>query len=105
MSPAKYRGQLVTWSDIGINTGVVLGFAVGWLLADAGLSDGWRQMCLLGTIFPVVMILLVVSVLPETPRWSVLNGLDDEAREVLLDIYPKGMLLLFIARWAVHFTV
>ena len=29
ISPAKHRGNLVTWSEIAINTGIVLGFSMG----------------------------------------------------------------------------
>lgn len=89
ISPAKYRGQLVNYSEIGVNTGVVLGFSVGLLLSGGEIGKSWRQMCMMGMVFPVAMMFLTVGILPETPRWCVLNGLDDDAREVLADIYPK----------------
>ena len=76
--------------------GVVLGFSMGLLLADAEVGDSWRKMCLVGMIFPVTMIFLTVGVLPETPRWFVLNGLDDDAREVLADIYPQGTIRVHV---------
>ena len=34
ISPAKYRGYLVTWSEIAINTGIVLGFSMGIFFAN-----------------------------------------------------------------------
>ena len=80
----------MTWSDIGVNVGIVLGFATGLLFADMSDSDSWRTMCLLGMIFPISVMFLTVGILPETPRWFVLNGQDNDARLVLEDIYPKG---------------
>ncbi|CAB9501468.1 Facilitated trehalose transporter Tret1 [Seminavis robusta] len=88
IAPAKHRGELVTWSDIGINVGVVLGFSTGLLFDGMPDGDAWRAMCMLGLIFPVTIMFLTVGILPETPRWFVLNGLDNDARLVLQDIYP-----------------
>jgi len=93
ISPAKHRGRLVNWSEIGINIGVTLGFSMGLLFSDHELGDGWRKMCLVGLIFPIAMLFIVAGILPESPRWFVLNGHDAEAREVLQDIYPKGMFM------------
>jgi Sugar (and other) transporter len=90
ISPAKHRGELVTWSEIGINVGIVLGFINGLVLS--GLDDGleWRALFVMGAILPVLMIYLAVKVMPESPRWYVLKFRYDEARSVLHSIYPPG---------------
>jgi len=75
---------------IGTNVGCLLGFSTGHLFSSLPVDERWRAMCLLGTSFPVVMIILTATVLPETPRWLVLKGQDDEAAQVLQKIYPLG---------------
>jgi hypothetical protein len=47
-------------------------------------------MFLLGAILPVVMIFLVHFVMPETPRWLLVNERETEAREILIKVYPDG---------------
>lgn len=90
VTPARHRGALVTWSEIALNIGIVLGFCLS--LFFKGLDDGieWRVMFLMGTVLPLLMIFLVLFVMPESPRWLVANQRDTEAREVLLRIYPEG---------------
>ena len=47
-------------------------------------------MFLTGTILPVIMIILVNTVMPESPRWLVDKGADTEAKEILRQVYPPG---------------
>ena len=90
ISPASHRGELVTWSDIGVNIGVVVGFSMGLVFSDMEPGHAWRRMCLVGMVFPITLMFLTVGILPETPRWFVLNHQEVDARLVLKDIYPKG---------------
>lgn len=93
ITPAEHRGELVTWSEIAINIGIVFGFSMGLILGRFELDSGteWRVMLSLGCIMPAVMILLVsAGVMPESPRWLVANQRHDEAREILSRIYPPG---------------
>jgi len=90
MSPAKHRGELVTWSEIGINVGIVIGFSMGLFLAHLPDEIQWRTMFAMGTILPCAMIYLATKVMPETPRWYVLKFRYDEARSVLYSMYPTG---------------
>lgn len=53
-------------------------------------SKEWRLMFGLGGILPAVMIILVCTVMPETPRWLVAKGRHDEAKACLERIYPGG---------------
>mmetsp|Transcript_22363 Transcript_22363/g.52637 ORF Transcript_22363/g.52637 Transcript_22363/m.52637 type:complete len:263 (+) Transcript_22363:224-1012(+) len=83
---------MVTWAEIFSNIGIVFGFATGLILSGVE-DDGtkWRIMFLMGCFLPVVMILLVsCGVMPESPRWLVAKGRNEEGREILQRIYPAG---------------
>ena len=90
VTPARHRGELVTWSEIALNIGIVMGFAMSLFLAPLNDDREWRVMFLMGTVLPIVMIVLVLRVMPESPRWLVANDRETEAMEILLRIYPAG---------------
>jgi MFS family permease len=90
MSPAAHRGELVTWSEIATNVGIVLGFSSGLIFTNLPENIAWRCMFGLGGILPLVMIFLAKCVMPESPRWLLQKGRKEEARAVLEKIYPKG---------------
>ena len=88
ISPAQHRGKLVTYSEIAINVGIVLGFSSGLFLAPLENGREWRVMFLMGAIMPMIMIPLVLIVMPESPRWLVSKGRTDESKGVLQNVYP-----------------
>eukprot|EP00538_Stauroneis_constricta_P013176 CAMPEP_0119551002 /NCGR_PEP_ID=MMETSP1352-20130426/4407_1 /TAXON_ID=265584 /ORGANISM="Stauroneis constricta, Strain CCMP1120" /LENGTH=568 /DNA_ID=CAMNT_0007597005 /DNA_START=199 /DNA_END=1905 /DNA_ORIENTATION=- len=90
ISPASHRGELVTWSEIANNVGSLTGFSAGLMFYKLDDDIEWRVMFLMGGILPVVMIVLVLTVMPESPRWLVANNREAEARTILQKIYPAG---------------
>ena len=89
MTPAAHRGELVTWSELAINVGIVLGFLSGIVFYDVDDKLEWRLMFLMGCILPVVLIVVAQFVMAESPRWLVSKGRDEEAKVILRMIYPE----------------
>jgi SP family arabinose:H+ symporter-like MFS transporter len=81
IAPARVRGALVSVNQLAIVTGILLAYFVNWVFAGAGPAN-WRWMYGMGAIPSVVFFLLLLGV-PESPRWLVKNGREDEARSVL----------------------
>ncbi len=88
IAPPARRGRLVTYQQIAIVGGMTIVYFVNWAIAAQGddawvLSTGWRYMLLSGTL-PAALFLLLLLVAPETPRWLVMKGEIEKARQVLV---------------------
>ncbi|GGQ35807.1 sugar porter family MFS transporter [Streptomyces mutabilis] len=79
MAPARTRGRLTGLNQLMIVTGLLLGYLTNLALSGSG---DWRLMLGSGAI-PAVVLIAGLKLLPESPRWLVLNGREDEARALL----------------------
>ncbi|KAK7233104.1 glucose transporter [Aureococcus anophagefferens] len=84
LAPTKERGKLTAVADLGINVGIVVGYASSLACIGVFRDDErrWRSMLGLGASLPAALLLLR-GALPESPRWLLANGRADEARRVL----------------------
>lgn len=82
MAPTNYRGALVLLNAITITGGEAIAFLVDYALAP--ISD-WRLMFATGLI-PAIALFIGMLLLPETPRWLVLKGWIQKARDTLIQI-------------------
>jgi len=89
IAPAAHRGRLVTWSEVGTNVGIIFGFIVGLMFGHLDSDTAWRCMFGMGIILPSIMIILLWTVMPESPRWLVQQERDMDAAHVLQKIYGK----------------
>lgn len=80
IAPTEIRGAISSLNQLMITVGILLAFIVNALLADSG---AWRWMLGLA-VLPSVALLVGMFFMPETPRWLVSRGRDDNARDVLL---------------------
>ncbi len=90
MMPAKYRGRV----DIGVNgtywAGSILGtFASLLFLNLIPVELGWHLSFLLGPVLAIVIV-FVRRNLPESPRWLLTHGRQQQAEEVISGIEEEA---------------
>ncbi|MEW6145653.1 MAG: sugar porter family MFS transporter [Thermodesulfobacteriota bacterium] len=82
ISPASGRGRLVTYFQLAITIGILLGYFIDRSLT---VSGDWRFM--LGTsVIPATVLLSGMFILPPSPRWLIKMGREEAARKTLLKI-------------------
>lgn len=91
IAPAKIRGRLVSYNQFAIIFGMVFVSIVNYLIAkgqpQAWIDTiGWRWM-FASEIIPAVLFLILLFLVPETPRYLVLTGKESGAQNVLNKIY------------------
>lgn len=83
ISPAIARGSLTSFPEIFINLGILLGYISNYAFSGLPVHINWRIMLGVG-ILPSVFIGLALFIIPESPRWLVMQNRIEEARQVLL---------------------
>ncbi|QUH04175.1 sugar porter family MFS transporter [Saccharopolyspora erythraea] len=87
IAPAERRGGIVTRNELMIVVGQFSAFVVNAIIFSIwGETTGiWRAM-LLVALLPAIVLFLGMLRLPESPRWLVAQGREDEALAVLSQI-------------------
>jgi MFS transporter, putative metabolite transport protein len=83
-SPRKWRGPLLGAYVCMWFVGAAVAYIVGQALLQS--PDGWRWM-LASAALPAFVIVLLRLGTPESPRWLLKQGRDDEANEVLHEVF------------------
>jgi sugar porter (SP) family MFS transporter len=81
ISPARIRGQLVALNQMAIVTGILLSYLANWGLSFLG-TESWRWMFAVAAL-PALFLLVAMFFVPESPRWLMEKGREQEARKVL----------------------
>ena len=103
LAVAEYRGRLVSLYQLAITVGFLaaylvnfqlLGYAESHLQAASSatffdkvfIDEVWRGMLGMET-FPAALFLLIVFLIPESPRWLILRGNDECANRIFRKVY------------------
>lgn len=87
VSPAHYRGRLVTINSLCTTGGQVVAYATG--IAFANVSGGWRYVLGLSGIPPLIFLLSMAAV-PESPRYLFLKERVADAEIVLRRLHGES---------------
>ena len=94
IAPPKVRGRMVSFNQLNIVLGISAAFFTNYLILQLGQSDAgwaralmfdehnWRWMLGLETL-PAVLYFFGLFFVPESPRWLLLKGQEEEGREIL----------------------
>jgi sugar porter (SP) family MFS transporter len=77
ISPAAVRGRLTGMFQLNIVIGILVAFLTNFLFLQIG-AGSWRWM--VGVmVIPAGLFALLLRIIPESPRWLILNNRDEEA--------------------------
>jgi SP family arabinose:H+ symporter-like MFS transporter len=101
ISPAKIRGTLVSLYQLAIVIGINLIYFVNFKIAEQGneawnVEWGWRYMLGSGLI-PAFLFLILLFLVPESPRWLIKKKRYDEAFDTLEKVNGKEKALEVVA--------
>lgn len=80
LSPKDKRGRMVTFFQLAITLGILLSYVVGYIFGDA--QNAWRLMFWAGFV-PAIILFVGMLLVPESPRWLLTKGRNEEALKVL----------------------
>jgi SP family arabinose:H+ symporter-like MFS transporter len=81
VSPASIRGRMGTFYQLSIVIGILVSYGINYLLRNGG-ANNWRWMFLTG-VAPSILFLTLIALAPETPRFLVRTGKNQQAFLVL----------------------
>ncbi len=104
VAPAEKRGSLVSMYQLAITIGFLAAYLINFIILGYALdassvhegtvwkyfgSEYWRGM--LGCeLIPDALFLFVILLVPESPRWLIVNGKRDRAAAILMKIYKDN---------------
>jgi sugar porter (SP) family MFS transporter len=78
ISPAQNRGKFVSMNQFAITFGILLAYITDYFLIGFG-ENSWRYMLAVPAIFGTVYLILLLTTLPESPRWLLYKNRKREA--------------------------
>jgi MFS transporter, SP family, arabinose:H+ symporter len=85
IAPARSRGSLVSLNQLMIVIGISMAFFSNYFLLPLG-ADSWRWMLGVQTV-PAALYFLLLTLVPESPRWLLSKGREESARIALAAVH------------------
>ncbi|KAK6391578.1 hypothetical protein LTR65_004413 [Meristemomyces frigidus] len=85
---ADKRGRLVSSEPLFVGVGIVISYFFDYGMSYVGGPVAWRVPIACQTIFAFVVIFLVFGI-PESPRWLYYHGRNEEALQVMCDVWDS----------------
>ncbi|XP_074567040.1 putative polyol transporter 6 [Curcuma longa] len=85
ISSTSSRGLLSSLPEICISLGILSGYLANFVFGKLPLVYGWRAMLGVAAI-PSIALAASVIMMPESPRWLVMQGRVKDARDILLRV-------------------
>jgi len=82
ISPTRIRGRLVSLFQLLITIGILVAYITDLAFANESNPESWRPMFIAGVV-PAIILLVGIIFLPETPRWLMTKGREEEGRRIL----------------------
>lgn len=101
MAVAQYRGRLVSLYQLAVTVGFLGAYLVNYQLLGYSekysgevsgwwntifVTESWRGMLGMET-FPALLFLIIIFLIPESPRWLVIKGKEEKAFHIFERIY------------------
>ncbi|MDD5571630.1 MAG: sugar porter family MFS transporter [Bacteroidales bacterium] len=87
IAPSKQRGFLVSFNQLNIVIGISANYFINYgilkMISDPDLT--WRWMLGIGFV-PAVIYFILLFLIPESPRWLIQKGKEDDAKKTMLRI-------------------
>ncbi len=82
LSPAAYRGRLVTITQLNVVVGILLAYLSNYLIGRLGLGENEARWMFGAMAVPSAIFFFMLYFTPQSPRWLVAKGRTAEARKV-----------------------
>jgi len=92
MAPPTRRGQFGLLYQLVLTIGALLGVAMGWLLATTLPPDIIWRWLLGSTAVPSVVLLLLLTKIPDSPHWLLTHRRETETMAVMQAIRDSGQI-------------
>jgi SP family xylose:H+ symportor-like MFS transporter len=95
IAPAAKRGKLVTYYQMAVVIGFFVVFLVTYSIGDKfseseNLEFGWKYM-FWSELVPALLFFLLLFKVPRSPRWLMIKGKEEEAKNILTRIHGEEL--------------
>lgn len=102
ISITRYRGQLVSLYQLAVTVGFLAAYVVNYLLLNfshtSHFANSWLQLIFVGEVWrgmlgmeglPALFFLVILFLIPESPRWLITQNKDGRAAVIFSKIYIR----------------